>query len=341
MLASFDRLYSVSVDCHNDFLRTSGYPFYPLVQALPSSVERLEILNAHGPDEHIIKLVSQCCPKLTELRLGRCTMFNNRDCVWWKAHPGDHDAYMADRGIEAYAVSPKLPKPLFDSKALTLFQGAVASLFEGVPKLRTLHIGVYLTPIEAVWAHRVDHRKLHPIHDAMRHANPEGVHNHLHQVALAMANGEDPEPPINYNYPPLAKKEIWDAPCVECDKRFKAPAEQAEMRAASVLAARVWSLRSVSFASFTSPGRVGPSSWEVRPRHNVTKDELTVEDFDSMLPSLKEENSPTRHVVVDVGRLDANNEFVPRASFIFGISVVSDRIVVSPPINAPRMYSVS
>ncbi|KAF8605539.1 hypothetical protein BDV93DRAFT_554895 [Ceratobasidium sp. AG-I] len=92
------------------------------VAALPPSIERLEILNAHGPDEHIIKLVSRYCPNLTELRLGRCTMFNNQDCVWWKAHPGDHDAYMADRGIEAYA-------------------GAVASLFENVPRLRKLHIG--------------------------------------------------------------------------------------------------------------------------------------------------------------------------------------------------------
>ena len=199
---------------------------------------------------------------------------------------------------------------------------------------------MYLTPIEAVWAHRVDHRKLHPVHDAMRHANPEGVHNHLHQVALATAMGEDPEPPINYNYPPLAKKEIWDAPCSECVKRFKAPAELAEMRAASVLAARVWSLRSISFASFTSPGRVGPSAWEVRPRHSVTKDELTVKDFDAMIPLLREENSPTRHVVVDVGRLDADKEFTAMASYIFGISIISDRIVVSPPINAPCMFSV-
>lgn len=109
VLASFSHLSFVSVDYHNDFLRSSErFPYYQLVRKLPASVETLEILNAHAPDEHIIKLVSQYCPDLTELRLGRCTMFSDRDCVWWKAHPGDHDAYMADRGIEAYAVSGNL-----------------------------------------------------------------------------------------------------------------------------------------------------------------------------------------------------------------------------------------
>jgi hypothetical protein len=106
VLMGFNSLSRVSLDYHNDFLRSgSSYPYYQLITELPRSLEVLEILNAHGPDEHIIKLASRCCPDLTELRLGRCTMFNNRNCVWWKAHPADHDAYMADRGVEAYAVS--------------------------------------------------------------------------------------------------------------------------------------------------------------------------------------------------------------------------------------------
>ncbi|CAE6470302.1 unnamed protein product [Rhizoctonia solani] len=322
VLTSFSRLSRVSLDYHNDFLRSgSNYPYYQLITELPRSLEVLEILNAHGPDEHLIKLASRCCPNLTELRLGRCTMFNNRNCVWWKAHPADHDAYMADRGVEAYA-------------------GAVGNLIENMPKLRVLHIGVYLTPIEAVWAHRVDHRRLHPIPDIMRHENPEGIHNHLHQVALAAANGEDPEPPVNYHYPPLAKQEIWDAPCSECDRHFKIPAENAEMRTACVLSARVWSLRTISFASFTSPGRVGLSTWEVRPKHNTLGMLLDGEDANVMLPQLGQENPPIRHIKVDVGRLE-DGEFIRQKDLTFEISRLGNSIVLSPPINEPRMPTVS
>ncbi|CAE6514182.1 unnamed protein product [Rhizoctonia solani] len=321
VLTSFNRLSRVSLDYHNDFFRSgSNYPYYQLVTELPRSLEVLEILNAHGPDEHLIKLASQCCPDLTELRLGRCTMFNNRGCVWWKAHPADHDAYMADRGVEAYAA-------------------AVGNLIENMPKLRVLHIGVYLTPIEAVWAHRVDHRRLHPIPDVMRHENPEGIHNHLHQVALAAASGEDPEPPVNYHYPPLAKQEIWDAPCSECDRHFKVPAENAEMRTACVLSARVWSLRTISFVSFTSPGRTGLSTWEVRPRHSANDRLLDGEDANVMLPQLGQDNPPIRYIKVDVGRPEGG-DFVKQKHFTFEISRIGDSIIISPPINEPSMATI-
>ncbi|KAG8765819.1 hypothetical protein FRC12_007275 [Ceratobasidium sp. 428] len=323
ILSYFGHLTSVSVDYHNDFLRTGGqFPYYQLVRKLPASVQRLEILNAHGPDEQIIKLVSDFCPDLTELRLGRCTMFNNRDCIWWKAHPADHDAYMADRGVEAYA-------------------GAVGNLIKNVPKLRVVHIGVYLTPIEAVWAHRVDHRKLHPVVDSMRHENPEGVHNHLHQVALAAANGEDPDPPVNYNYPPLARKEIWEAPCSACENRFRQPAEEAEMRTAAVIAARVWSLRTVSFASFTSPGRVGASAWEVVPRHILTEEELTSDDAEWMLPLLGEQENHLRRIIVDVSRRpDPSEETTKPRRFKFEISWSQGNITVSPPISEPQINTI-
>ncbi|CAE6427000.1 unnamed protein product [Rhizoctonia solani] len=321
VLTSFSRLSRISLDYHNDFLRSgANYPYYQLVTELPRSLEVLEILNAHGPDEHIIRLASRCCPDLTELRLGRCTMFNNRNCVWWKAHPADHDAYMADRGVEAYAA-------------------AVGQLIDNMPKLRVLHIGVYLTPIEAVWAHRVDHRKLHPVPDVMRHESPEGIHNHLHHVALAAANGEDPEPPVNYHYPPLAKQEIWDAPCSECDKHFKVPAENAELRTACVLSARVWSLRTISFASFTSPGRVGISSWEVRPRHSALGTLLDAEDALVMHPQLEQENPPIRHIKIDAGRLE-DGEFVKQKHLVFGISSFGGEILLSPPINEPLMETI-
>ncbi|KAG9118381.1 hypothetical protein FRC07_007129 [Ceratobasidium sp. 392] len=202
---------------------------------------------------------------------------------------------MADRGVEAYA-------------------GAVGNLIKDLRKLRVVHIGVYLTPIEAVWAHRVDHRRLHPVLDSMRHENPEGVHNHLHQVALAAANGEDPDPPVNYNYPPLARKEIWDAPCSACEIRFRGPAEAAEMRTAGVISARVWSLRTVSFASFTSPGRVGASAWEVVPKHSVTGEELTSEHVDSMLLPLEREENSSLHV--------------------------KGSITVSPPLSEPQIATI-
>lgn len=210
-----------------------------------------------------------------------------------------------------------------------------------MPRLQTLHIGVYLTPIEAVWAHRVDHRRLHPIPDNMRHENPEGIHNHLHQVALAAANGEDPEPPINYHYPPLAKKEIWDAACSECDRHFKAPAETAEMRTACVLSARVWSLRTISFASFTSPGRVGASAWEVRPKHSVDGYLLDGDHANDMMPLIGQDDPPIRFVEVDVGRLDGpKGTFQRRKTFTFGISSFGNSIVISPPINEPHISTV-
>jgi hypothetical protein len=210
-----------------------------------------------------------------------------------------------------------------------------------VPKLRVLHIGIYLTPIEAVRAHRVGHRNLHPVPDVMRHENQEGVHNHLHQVALAAANGEDPDPPINYSYPPLAKKEIWDAPCSACDHRFKGQAEDAEMRTAGVISARAWSLRTISFASFTSAGRVGASSWEVLPRHSVTGEELTSEQAEWMLPLLGEENSPIRQVEVDVRRAPRADGTIPRQKgFTFGISLSEGNIRVSPPMSEPGITTV-
>ncbi|CUA67817.1 hypothetical protein RSOLAG22IIIB_03246 [Rhizoctonia solani] len=321
VLTSFNRITRISLDYHNDFVRDgTNFPHYQLITELPKSLEFLEILNAHGPDEHIIRLASRCCPDLAELRLGRCTMFSNRNCVWWKAHPADHDAYMADRGVEAYA-------------------GAVGNLIENMPKLRVLHIGVYLTPIEAVWAHRVDHRKFHPVQDVMRHESPEGIHNHLHQVALAAANGEDPEPPVDYHYPPLAKQEIWDAPCPECDKHFRMPAENAELRTACVLSARVWSLRTVSFASFTSRGRVGLSSWEVRPRHSALGTLLDPEAARVLIPQLEREDPPIRHVKVDAGRLK-NGQFVKYKDLTFGISSVGGEVLFTPPLNEPLMETI-
>ncbi|KAG8696853.1 hypothetical protein FRC08_006876 [Ceratobasidium sp. 394] len=176
----------------------------------------------------------------------------------------------------------------------------------------------------------------------MRHENPEGVHNHLHQVALAAAHGEDPDPPVNYNYPPLARKEIWEAPCLACERRFRDPAEDAEMRTAGVISARVWSLRTVSFASFTSPGRVGSSAWEVVPRHSVTGEELTSDDAEWMLPLLEEENSPIRHVVVHVSRPRSRPEGIApkQKTFTFRISSSQGTITVSPPLSEPQIATI-
>ncbi|QRW16529.1 hypothetical protein RhiXN_04530 [Rhizoctonia solani] len=293
VLMNFNGLSRVSLDYHNDFLRSgSNYPYYQLITELPRSLKVLEILNAHGPDEHIIKLASRCCPDLTELRLGRCTMFNNQNY----------------RGVEAYAA-------------------AVGNLIENMPKLRVLHIGVYLTPIEAVWAHRVDHRSLHPITDVMRHENPEGIHNHLHQVALAAANGEDPEPPVNYHYPPLAKQEIWDAPCSECDKYFKVPAENAEMRTACVY---------LPGSGHCEPSHLRPS----RLLGDADGKLLDEEDASEMLPQLGQENPPIRQIKVDAGRIQGG-DFFKRKSLTFEISSIGNSIVISPPINEPNMPTVS
>lgn len=121
----FPNLHTAFLDAHNDFVVTppssaeneSSRPigrYRLVVPCLPSSLRRLWITNAHGPDIAVIQTLIAYCPNLTELSISRCTMFSPRfrpcnssqgvGCKFWDKFPDDHDSYFAGEGIEDYAV---------------------------------------------------------------------------------------------------------------------------------------------------------------------------------------------------------------------------------------------
>ncbi|KAG8706792.1 hypothetical protein FRC09_002224, partial [Ceratobasidium sp. 395] len=156
----FTSLHTAFIDAHNDFeanqdlivavSRNSGAPIgqYRLVAArLPPSLRRLWVTNAHGPDISIIQMLRSFCPQLQELSISRCTLFsprlqlsNTKDelCAFWERFPNDHDSYFACEGIDQYATSlSRELKPLHH--------------------LRSLHMGLYLTPHDAISTHVREH----------------------------------------------------------------------------------------------------------------------------------------------------------------------------------------
>lgn len=139
---------------------------------------------------------------------------------------------------------------------------AKAALFQLPLRPEILHLGDYLTGYNAITTHRLDHKRYHPIHDCLSDFTPS-IHSSLH-LAAVRANEPDNGPPINDNFPRLADRELWDADCPACEKGLSSWIEVAERRAAAVLATRVPSLHSISFASFLSDKRICPSIWEVR-----------------------------------------------------------------------------
>ncbi|KAF8595410.1 hypothetical protein BDV93DRAFT_564390 [Ceratobasidium sp. AG-I] len=132
----------------------------------------------------------------------------------------------------------------------------MSSLVQRLPKLEILHLGDYHTNFSAVMIHRMNHQKYYPTRNQPNNFDPT-VHT---------AGEDDDGPPVNDNVPPLAPRGPWDPHCPTCKQRFASKTEEAERRAVAVLATRVWSLRTISFASFFSDRCVGPSSWEIRRR---------------------------------------------------------------------------
>ncbi|KAJ1309227.1 hypothetical protein OPQ81_004894 [Rhizoctonia solani] len=215
------------------------------VSAYPRSLRQLEILRSHTPDEEVIKLVSDCCPGLTELRLVRCTMFNDPSCWYWRAHTRnqDHD-YMHS----------------YDPVAVVDYANHMALLLRGLQQLESVHIGHYLTNINAVFAHRLDsaHKRYHPIADSTGHVDGDKVISNTRLWA-----NEDGGPPIDPSTVRLADRELWAKQCPQCEREFKKPIEIAERLAAGILVAHFKRLKHVSFANFLSDRRIRPSSWIV------------------------------------------------------------------------------
>ncbi|KAG8747194.1 hypothetical protein FRC11_012431, partial [Ceratobasidium sp. 423] len=143
ILSKIPHLYTAVIDAHSDVWHDEDnrFAYRDVLSALPPSLKRLEIKHAHGPDIRIISLVKKHCPKLEELILGRCTMFNRSPaCDLWASFPHDHDAYMSNTGIDEYAHS--LGNELVPLK-----------------HLRSLRVGLYFVPSDIVLAHRLYHRR--------------------------------------------------------------------------------------------------------------------------------------------------------------------------------------
>ncbi|CAE6471064.1 unnamed protein product, partial [Rhizoctonia solani] len=110
-LATYEMLEIASINYHGG-VEWSGsqqdFRRFRCIRAYPRSLQQLEILHSHTPEVEIIRLVSDCCPGLTELRLVRCTMFNDPKCWYWRTHTSnrDHDYMQSDDPVAVvdYAV---------------------------------------------------------------------------------------------------------------------------------------------------------------------------------------------------------------------------------------------
>ncbi|CAE6493963.1 unnamed protein product [Rhizoctonia solani] len=248
-LAAYKMLEIASINYHGgvEWSRSQqDFRQFRCIRAYPRSLRQLEILHSHTPEQEVVRLVSDCCPGLTELRLVRCTMFNDPKCWYWRTHSTnrDHD-YMQS----------------YDLFTVVGYADRMAHLLRGLPRLEAIHIGHYLVSINAVFAHRMDkaHKRYHPIADRTGHGSEIRVFNRLQFTAETKDDG----PPINWNAIRLADRELWEKPCHECEHQFRSPIETAERLAAGILVAHSQSLKNVSFANFLSDRRIRPSCWAV------------------------------------------------------------------------------
>lgn len=82
-LSHYRHLQTISVNLHASFIynkQSDTFQLLACITELPPSLERLEVMYFHGPDSEIIDLAARCSPKLVELRVVRCTMFNKPKC---------------------------------------------------------------------------------------------------------------------------------------------------------------------------------------------------------------------------------------------------------------------
>ncbi|KAG8688627.1 hypothetical protein FRC08_011340, partial [Ceratobasidium sp. 394] len=153
---SFPNLHTAFIDAHNDFTPTEQASshnrptplgrYHLIASHLPSSLRRLWIVNAHGPDAAVIQTLSIHCPHLEELLISRCTIFSPRmreqaeggrfgACKHWELFPEEHDSYFSTEGVPEYAES--LGRELMP-----------------LTNLKKLHMGLYFTSYEAIEQHQ-------------------------------------------------------------------------------------------------------------------------------------------------------------------------------------------
>ncbi|KAF8709667.1 hypothetical protein RHS03_02609, partial [Rhizoctonia solani] len=252
-LPALKKLENLSIDYHKllSYSRLlQQFRILPGVSSLPFSLRRLEILHFHGSIQNFLPLVKSCCPKLVELRLVLCTMFNNPDCGWWRVN--SHNQYL-----------------IGSHRDTALGQIAVlANQLEGL-ELQHFHINYYFADLDSVFRHRLDHKQYHPrghrdITDPLYGIR---AYNPLHLAAQA----SDDAPPINTRTPRLADKKLWAVSCPQCKRELEAPIEVTERLAVSLLSARHKSLKTVSFGGFLSQGRTEPSEWMIVRERNGSR----------------------------------------------------------------------
>ncbi|KAG9123681.1 hypothetical protein FRC07_014290 [Ceratobasidium sp. 392] len=247
-LSPFKRLRFASLNFDNAFeWRENAWHLLPLVSKLPDSLEEIEFLRTHAPERDIFDLVKRLCPNITTLRLVFCNMFNHPECLWWSVHQQEADHHYFR---------------LHDLPEAEGYAELIALQLQGLTRIEHLHLGVYFTPFEAVTAHRVDHTAHHPIQDSWEHIDHILFRSVAHFNADWSAKYPDIPPP-DTNIDRLAPLALWERQCPECIQEWAQHSQQAERRAASILAARVGTLRSVSFASFVGDRRTAPSKWSV------------------------------------------------------------------------------
>ncbi|KAJ1309226.1 hypothetical protein OPQ81_004893 [Rhizoctonia solani] len=145
----------------------------------------------------------------------------------------------------------------------------LASYIEGLPHLERFHINDYLTDLNSVFRHRLEHRQYHPRGHHDRTDPVDGIR--MYSVLHLAAQASNDAPPINPNIPRLAEKILWTVPCPQCKHELEEPIEVAERLVASILSARHQSLRFVSFGSFLSRERIEPSEWMVEQEYGLDR----------------------------------------------------------------------
>ncbi|QRV98459.1 hypothetical protein RhiJN_26478 [Ceratobasidium sp. AG-Ba] len=245
-LLSFPALRSAHINAHNDvsFDPRHGYTYFTLLPLVPRSLKRLAIAHAHAPDaERLQALVNRDGLRLEELRLGRCTLFDcaNEGCSYWPAFPHDHDAYFSDDGSVEYAMS-------------------IAQDLMPLRSLRTLHLGVYLTPHIALATHQRDH--------APFFVNPANSHVVPVNPPLPPLLGNPPPPPHHlhllahpHHRAPLHCPSLWASPCSACYEQFGPATKVAEHTACRVLGSALPWIEEVSWAGYFERYGKGVSTW--------------------------------------------------------------------------------
>ncbi|KAG8794989.1 hypothetical protein FRC12_019316 [Ceratobasidium sp. 428] len=237
ILDRFNHLCALSIDAHRDLVHddSSQFRYRNLITALPTSLRRLEILRAHGPDIGIIAAVQKYCPDLEDLRLGRCTMFNQPACQFWKQFPNDHDSYFSNRGIEGYACT--LARELRPLRAL-----------------KHLKLGMYLMPADAVCAHRFYHTKNMPM-------PPRPSSPHIQQRSIAEPSPWSDEAQLVSLYNQLPEKNFGPTTCEFCLSEFFQASRAAESRANTILRALLPKLSTIEWMDWFSDSHLGVSRY--------------------------------------------------------------------------------